>query len=230
MKRLTPTLRAFALGETILPIGFLPNGRPIFPIAGGAPDDPDDPDKGGDDPDKGGDKFNAITSQEELNRIVGERLARERAKYSDYEDLRAAKAEYDKVLEAAKTEQERAVEAARNEGKTEALTTANARLVSAEARALAAEAKFRNPALAVKAISLDGITVSDDGTVDEKAIRDRLKELSDAEPYLVDDGKPGRPKPDPTQGGGTGGKKAALKGLSGDELFDRLHPKRDKAS
>lgn len=36
----TPALAAFALGEPVRPIGFLPNGRPVFPIAGGAPDDP----------------------------------------------------------------------------------------------------------------------------------------------------------------------------------------------
>lgn len=44
---LLPGLTAFALGEPIQPLGFRRDGRPIFPIAGGAPDDPpkDDPPK-----------------------------------------------------------------------------------------------------------------------------------------------------------------------------------------
>lgn len=198
LRRPTPALTAFALGEPILPIGFLPNGRPVFPIAGGAPDDPpaDDPLK--DDPPK----FEPITSQADLDRVLGARLAREREKFADYDDLKTKATEYDKALDAARTDQEKAVEAAKAEGRTEALTVANTRLIGAEARALAAEAKFRNPALAVKAISLNGVKVNDDGSVDADAIKARLKELSDAEPYLVDDGKKPAPKSDKSQGGG----------------------------
>jgi hypothetical protein len=34
----TPALAAFAAGRTVAPIGYLPSGRPVFPIAGGAED------------------------------------------------------------------------------------------------------------------------------------------------------------------------------------------------
>lgn len=148
--------------------------------------------------------YKAPESQAELDRIIGERLAREREKFADYADLKTKATEYDKALEAAKTEQEKAVEAAKSEGRTEALTAANARLVAAEARALASEAKFRNPKLAVTAISdaLKAVKVNDDGTVDADAIKGHLKALSDADPYLVDDGKKPAPKPDSSQGGG----------------------------
>lgn len=117
--------------------------------------------------------------------------------------MKAKAAEHDKALEAARTDQEKAVEAARAEGRTEALATANTRLVSAEARALAAAAKFRNPALAVKAIDSDlaSVKVADDGNVDADAIRAALTRLAEAEPYLVDDGKQ-VPRADPSQGGG----------------------------
>lgn len=175
--------------------------------------------------DKGGDEFTPPASQDELNRIIGERLARERAKFADYEDLKRKAAEHDKAVEAARTEQEKAVEAAKNEGRTEALSVANTRLVAAEARALAAEAKFRNPALAVRAVDLSGVTVNDDGAVDADAIKAKLKELSDAEPYLIDD-KRGGPRPDPSQGGGKGGSSGSLKDLGGSALYDRLHPKK----
>lgn len=169
--------------------------------------------------------FQPVQSQEDLDRIVGARLAREREKYADYNDLKSKATEYDKALEAAKTEQEKAVEAARREGETSALERANSRLLNAEARALAAEAKFRNPALAVRAIDLAGVKVSDDGSVDAEAVKAKLKELSDAEPYLVDDGK-AKAKPDPSQGRGTGSSGSRLTDLSGSDLYDRLHPKK----
>lgn len=205
MKHRTPTLAAYALGNPITPIGVRRNGRLIFPIAGGAePSDPADP--GGNDPEPPKNEAGGFTppaSQEEFNRIIGERVARERAKFADYDDLKAKAEEFDRAAEAARTEQEKAVEAARTEGKNEVLATANARLVNAEARALAADAKFRNPTLAVRAIDLSTVKVGDDGAVDADAIKEQLKSLAEAEPYLINDGKQ-RPKPDGSQGGGEG--------------------------
>lgn len=43
-------------------------------------------------------------TQDELNKIVEARLARERAKFADYDDLKTKASEYDKVTEASKTE------------------------------------------------------------------------------------------------------------------------------
>lgn len=219
----TPALAAFALGEPIRPIGFLPNGRPVFPIAGGAPDGAD------------ADDFKPITTPEEMSKflaerdlVISQRVAREREKYADYNDLKTKAAEYDKAIEAARTDQEKAVEAAKNEGRTEALAAANSRLIAAEARALAAEAKFRNPVLAVRAVDLKDVTVSDAGEVDAAAIKAKLKELSDADPYLIDDGKKPAPKPDKAQGGAA---VAADKSVSaGRELFEARRAKKTTAS
>lgn len=219
----TPALAAFALGEPILPIGYLPNGRAIFPIAGGASDDPPK----GDGPPADPPKFEPITSQEELDRRLGARLAREREKFADYDDLKQKAAEHDKAVEAARTEHEKAVEAAKAEGRTEALTTANTRLVSAEARALAAEAKFRNPSLAVRAVDLSGVKVGDDGSVDADAIKVKLKALSDAEPYLIDDGKT-RPRPDSAQGGGGSGDGGKPSVAAGRDLYEQRRTRRTK--
>lgn len=165
-------------------------------------------------------------TQDDLNRIVGERLAREREKYADYESLKEKAAAHDAAIEAAKTEAEKAVDAARKEGESTATERANARIVGAEARALAATEKFRNPAAAVKLLDLSGVTVGADGEVDADAIKTKLKALAESDPYLVDDGKKPAPKPDPTQGGGGGGDKTRLGDLSGTELYDRLHPKK----
>ena len=38
-------------------------------------------------------EFKVIETQEELDRIIGDRLARERAKYEDYDDLKKAKSD-----------------------------------------------------------------------------------------------------------------------------------------
>lgn len=51
-------------------------------------------------------------TQEELDAIVGDRLARERAKYSDYEALKEKAAQYDAAKEAEKTELQKATETA----------------------------------------------------------------------------------------------------------------------
>lgn len=49
-------------------------------------------------------------TQAELDAIVGDRLARERAKYADYAEVKAKAAKYDEVEEAQKTELQKAVE------------------------------------------------------------------------------------------------------------------------
>lgn len=160
----------------------------------------DDPPKG--DPPKGDEppKFEAITSQDDFDRRLSERLQRERGKFADYADLKKKAEAHDKALEAAKSDADKAIDAARKEGESAATERANTRLVGAEARALAAEAKFRNPALAVRTIDLADVKVNEDGEPDAEAIKTKLKELAESEPYLVDDGKNGKPKPDKSQG------------------------------
>lgn len=51
-------------------------------------------------------------TQAEVDRIVGERLARERAKFEDYETLKEKAEKYDAAEEASKTELEKATERA----------------------------------------------------------------------------------------------------------------------
>jgi len=51
-------------------------------------------------------------TQDELDRIVGERVGRERTKFADYDDLKTKASEFDKMAEARKTEQQRLEERA----------------------------------------------------------------------------------------------------------------------
>lgn len=201
-KHKTSALRAFSLGLPIAPIGYLPSGRAVFPIAGGAPDDDGDGDGKKDDLPA----FKAPQSQADLDRIISDRLARDREKqaerYAGYDDYKAKAEEFDKAAEAARSEQEKAVDAARTEGEKAATERANARLVKAEARALAAQAGFRSLS-DVNLADLSKVKVSEDGDVDSDAIKAELKRLSDADPWRIDDGKKPAPKPDKSQGGGS---------------------------
>lgn len=51
-------------------------------------------------------------TQAEVDAIVGDRLKRDRAKYSDYEEVKAKAAQYDELQEAAKTDLQKAEERA----------------------------------------------------------------------------------------------------------------------
>lgn len=52
-------------------------------------------------------EFAPITTQADLDRIIGDRLARERSKYGDYAELKAKAAQFDELEEAKKTELEK---------------------------------------------------------------------------------------------------------------------------
>ena len=57
--------------------------------------------------DPAGDEFKAITSQDDLNRVINERLTRERAKYADYKDLKVKATKLDEIEQANQTEAEK---------------------------------------------------------------------------------------------------------------------------
>jgi hypothetical protein len=57
-------------------------------------------------------EFKPITTQEELNKLIGERIGKVKAQFGDYEDLKTKAAEFDKIAEAQKTELQKAQERA----------------------------------------------------------------------------------------------------------------------
>ena len=61
-----------------------------------------------------GEGQNRTFTQDEVNAIVGKRVAEEKGKYSDYEDLKAKAAKYDEAEEASKSELQKATERANN--------------------------------------------------------------------------------------------------------------------
>ena len=199
-----------ATGAPLRAIGVRKDGRPVWPVIGAAEDGGDGATGGneGDGKPEGGDTSGKTFTQSELDRVVSERLARERAKFGDYETLKAAKTELDQIKADNASELDKAVAAARKEGETAAATRANQRLVAAEARALAAEANFHNPRDAAQLVDLSKVKVSDDGDIDGDAIKALIDELATERPYLVKAaGEPEKKndrKRDPGQGARTG--------------------------
>lgn len=61
---------------------------------------------------QGDDGFRPITTQEDLDRVLGDRLKRERAKFADYDELKAKAARLDELEAANKSELEKANERA----------------------------------------------------------------------------------------------------------------------
>lgn len=162
-------------------------------------------------------------TQADVDRMIKARATRVAAEqYGDYDDLKTKAARLEELEAANASEVDKAVRKAQQDTRSEVLATANARILNAEARSIAAELRFRNPSLAVKGISLDGIKVAEDGTVDADAVRSLLDDLRKTEPYLVHDDQPappgtgsgdGKPRPDGAQGqnpGRPGGRDAGV--------------------
>lgn len=142
-----------------------------------------------------------MLTQEEVDRILSERIARERKKYADYEELKAKALEYEKKLEeqrlAELSEKERAEEIAK---KYEEERNQYAKQLE-ELKNAVKEEKIRNTFItkaqaagvayiddAYKLADLSKVEVSEDGTVN--GIDDVVKALVESKPFLVGQQKP----------------------------------------
>lgn len=109
------------------------------------------------------DEFKPINSQQELNAALKDRLDRERAKFKDYNDIKAKAAKLDEIEQA----------------NLSALEKANARVSTAEAGEAAAKAEALRLRTAVThGISLEDADLFLTGT-DEETLTAQAKRLSD---------------------------------------------------
>ncbi|WP_028560950.1 hypothetical protein [Paenibacillus pinihumi] len=146
-------------------------------------------------------------TQAEFDAKIADRIARERKKYSDYDELKSKLSEFETAeaerQKAAMTEQERvqaelaaAKKAAEEaEGKSAAaLRAANDRVIKADFKLAAASVNIRPDALedAFLLANKAGITVDDEGNV--KGVKEALDALVAAKPYLVEVVAPNKPK------------------------------------
>lgn len=125
---------------------------------------------------KGTDGDDAVKTftQADLDRIVGERLTREKAKFADYDDLKTKAAKADELEAANATESEKAVKAARDEAAAEERKRVAPLLVTAKFEAAAA-GRIEDERLAGLLEDLDlGKYLDDKGQVDVEKVRKKV--------------------------------------------------------
>lgn len=141
-------------------------------------------------------------TQADVDRIIADRLKRERDKYADYNDLRKAADELAKLREAELSETEKLQKKlAEAEAKAQqAELNARSRSFSAAVIAAAARLNFNDPSDAVALLKIDAFEFDENGQpvgVDEK-----VKELAAERKYLIKS-KGGSLEPfEPAQQGG----------------------------
>lgn len=209
------------------------HGRPRFPIMGASDDgdadtgsgDDQSPDAdadadadGGDSGDSDADEANRMLIDERNGRKTAEALLAELTGKSKTEVRRLLRTGADKAREAllpvkgddAGSDQPDA-DAIRAEAQREADARANARIVRAEVRALAADT-FANPADALHNLDLDDYEVNEDGELEDvDAVKKALADVLKKNPHYAKKGK--APKPDPSQGPRGEGKPDATPGI-----------------
>jgi hypothetical protein len=128
------------------------------------------------------------TEAPEFSRTYVEKLRRENARYrSQVRELEPAATKLSELEAANATELERAVATAKAEAEKATAERYTRLLVEAEARGVAAELRFRDPADAVRLVDLDDIETAKDGTVNRDAVRDALRAIAEAKPYLTEE-------------------------------------------
>ncbi|MBN1174002.1 MAG: DUF4355 domain-containing protein [Micromonosporaceae bacterium] len=167
-------------------------------------------DGGGGDP--SGQPADRTFTQTDLDRIVTERLARERAKYADHDDLKAKAAELDQIKADQQTEAERL--AADRDAALQRADAAVTRAVRAEVKALADGFADRDDAV----LNLGDLgRYVTDGEVDTEAIGVALAEVLHRKPHLARPAAAGPRTPAPDQSQGRGGTTTAADYRQADE-------------
>lgn len=126
--------------------------------------------------------------------------ANRRARHFEAELKKASKrtseieAELEKFREASKTEQEKALDQARKQGKDEATKEWQPKyqgLIRRNAALAMLGGRVKAPSLVIPHLGLDEIEVSDDGTVDETALKLAIERVLDEYPFLATDDSTG---------------------------------------
>jgi hypothetical protein len=182
--------------------------HPIWPIAGGAPDDEgdsdsddgqgddDDGDPDGDDgqgdgtgdgirDDDQGDDAGSGQGDRPLGPKGEQALARMKAKLKTERERR--KAAEDRLQSGTKKDDEPDAEEVRRQAEQAATAKANQRLLKAEVRA-AAKGKLADPKDAFLHLDLDQFEVGEDGEIDADDIEDAIDDLIKNKPYLAAQG------------------------------------------
>lgn len=130
-------------------------------------------------------------SQDDLERIVQQRLGREREKFSDYDDLKAKAARADELEQANQSEADKLRTRAEREAQkradaedraAKAQEKADSALKRAAVVSVAAQANAADPADVWTLLDKSSLSLEDDGTV--KGVKDAVDQLLKAKPHL----------------------------------------------
>lgn len=138
-------------------------------------------------------------TQDELDRIVNDRLSRERGKFKDYDDLKTKASELDKLREASQSETEKAVNAARKEAEESVRAEVRRERVLDRVEVLAAKEFADAEDARLRLEKRADEFVGKDGQIDAAAITAALAQLLKDKPHLAAKGD-GRPRGNADQG------------------------------
>jgi len=133
------------------------------------------------------DAYTPPATQEDFDRIVGQRLARERTKFADYDDLKAKAAKFDEVDAASKTEQQKLQEAIAERDAQLANLPKQARQEAIRFASLATKKGFLDPE--------DALVFIDADLSDGEAVEAALADLAERKPHLLRSETAPKPKP-----------------------------------
>lgn len=154
--------------------------EPTDPPAPAVPSDPPPPWKGPE-------------SQAELDRIIQDRLSRERAKFADYDDLKTKASRLDEIEAANQTELEKAQRAAEEatQRATQLEQQYRAATVRSAVQAAAMKAGAVDPDAVLALLPSDAVTIGDDGQV--TGADEAVGALLEAKPFLKGQAAPSFP-------------------------------------
>lgn len=162
-------------------------------------------------PDDDGGTFTPPANQQDFDRMVGERLARERARFADYDDLKAKAAKFDEADAATKTELQKL---------QDAVAERDAKLTDLPKQARAQAIRFASKATQKGFLDPeDALVFIDADLADDAAVDAALDALATRKPHLVRPVEarkkpPQRPRP---KSGDSGDDDEADDGLKGKE-------------
>ena len=137
----------------------------------------------------------ATFTQADIDRIVADRLTRERQKFADYDDLKSKAAKLTDLEKAQMSEAEKQaarvaeLEAQIAQAQADAqaqMKAANRRLIQSALVAEATAARFHKPEDAYRFVDMDALKVDDAGNV--SGAKDAIKTLAKERDYLVNSG------------------------------------------
>lgn len=130
-------------------------------------------------------------TQEELDRLVEQRLTRERKKYADYDSLKASAKELEAIKAASATDMEKAVQQARDEERAKVVRDFGLRTVHRVMKAQLAQSMKPADADALLDDLNLGKFVSEDGEIDDDAIAKTVARLAPRGPVDLGQGSRG---------------------------------------